>query len=162
MTAALVGAVAGPALGQPAPKRPAAPAARPAAPAAPGAAPQAAAPPATPAEGDERCLLAMALLTRDQKNAQAASLAMIYYAGRLSARGIEVPTAVEHAKARLQPQNIPGEIQRCGPGFQTGMASLQKTFAPPPGAQPQPGAAGPAAAPPPAAGTAPPIVQTPK
>jgi hypothetical protein len=162
MTAALVGAVAAPAFGQPAAKRPAAPAPRPAAPAA-GAAPQAAAPPATPAEGDERCLLAMALLTRDQKNAQAASLAMIYYAGRLSARGIEVPTAVEQAKAKLVPQNIPGEIQRCGPGFQSGMASLQKTFAPPPGAAPQPGAAGVAAPPasPPSA-AAPPIVQTPK
>jgi len=149
ITAALAVALAAPATAQPAAKR-AAP--RPAAPA--GAAPVAAAPPASPGEGDERCLLAMALLTRDQKNAQAASLAMVFYAGRLSARGLDVPTAVEHAKAKLVPQNIPGEIQRCGPQFQTGMTALQKTFAsaPPPAAAP--GAPAPAA--PSAAATPPP------
>jgi hypothetical protein len=159
ITALLVAATAGPALAQqPAAKRPSAKPAAPApAPGAAGPAPVAAAPPATPGEGDERCLLAMALLTRDQKNAQAASLAMIYYAGRLSARGVDVPTAVEHAKAKLVPQNIPGEIQRCGPAFQAGMGSLQKTFA----AAPPPPATG-AAAPAPSAAAAPPITQTPK
>jgi hypothetical protein len=126
-------------------------------------------PPASPGEGDERCLLAMALLTQDKQRAQIASLAMVFYAGRLSARGLDVPSAVEHAKAKLTPQEIPAELQRCGPAFQNTMGSMQKTFAPPPGAQPPPaagapGAASPAppatAAAPPAA--APPVVQTPK
>jgi len=147
ITAVLLSAVAGSALAQPAAKRPAAPRG----PAVPSAALPKAAAPASPGEGDERCLLAMALLTQDKQRAQIASLAMVFYAGRLSARGLDVPSAVEHAKAKLTPQQIPAELQRCGPAFQTSMTSMQKTFAPPPGAQPPAAGAPPAAAPPAAA-----------
>jgi len=135
-----LGAMAPAAVAQPVAK-----AAKPAAAPAPKAAP-----PVTAVEGDERCLVAMALLTQDKQRAQAASLAMVFYAGRLSVRGVDIPTAVEQGKAKLTsaPQ-VQADLQRCGPAFQATMGSLQKTFAPPPGAQPP---AGPApAAPAPAA-----------
>lgn len=158
LVAALLSATTCGALAAPAAKGPSPAAAT----GSPAAAPKAT-PPATPAEGDERCLLAMALLTRDKQNAQAASLAMVYYAGRLSARGIEVPAALKVAQTKVAPPQIGAEIQRCGAAFQITMKSLQQTFAPPPGAQPPPSAApGPLASPPPAAPAPAPAAPAPK
>ncbi|MFL5295970.1 MAG: hypothetical protein ACJ798_06265 [Phenylobacterium sp.] len=118
---------------------PASPAAPPAA--APVAAP-AAPPAANPTSADVRCLIAMAVLGQDKQRQQLAQVGAIFYMGRLSARapGLNVPAAVHAEELKLQGFSIQPELARCGPLVQSGIKSLQTSFAPPPGATPPAGA----------------------
>jgi len=124
------------------------------------AAPPAARPPAgksarpgSPGESDGRCLLSMAMLSQDKQRQQAANIGVYFFAGRLSARGVDVQAAVREAETKMVPQQIPAELQRCGPLVEASMRSLQQTFGQKPGAQAPaaPGAASPVPAPAPAA-----------
>jgi hypothetical protein len=61
---------------------------------------------------------------------------------------MDITTAVRQAESKLTPPQIPAELRRCAPAVQGAQEALQKTFAPPPGAQPPAaGGAPPAAAP---------------
>jgi hypothetical protein len=145
LAALLAAAAVAPAMAAPAPVKHAAPAA---------AAPSATSAPATPVEGDLRCLLTMAVLGQDKTKQQAAVIGAYFFMGRLSARapGLDVAAAVKALEAKLAPKDLPAEAQRCGPLVQGAMGSLQKSFGPPPGAAaPAPAPAPAPAAPAPAA-----------
>ena len=89
---------------------------------------------------DVRCLLTMAALGQDKSRQQASVIGVYFFAGRLNARapGLDLPTAIKAQEMKMTPQELPAEAQRCGPMVQSTMQSLQRSFAPPPGAQPAP------------------------
>ena len=105
------------------------------------------APAATGVTSDVRCLMTMIAFGQDKTRQQAALVGAYFFAGRLSARapGLDIPTAVKAEEARMNPKDLPGEAQRCGPIVQAGMRALQVSFGPPPGAAPPAGTPAPAA-----------------
>jgi hypothetical protein len=120
-----------------------------AAPAAPPARVAPAPTPASPIDADVRCLLAMAVLGQDKQRQPAAQIGAYFFVGRLSARApsLDLPGAVRAQEQKMTPQQIPGELARCGPIVQTGMRSLQQSFAAPAGAAAPPAAGAAPAAP---------------
>jgi len=95
--------------------------------------------PAAGAQGDAttsdvRCLLTMAAIGQDKNRQQAALIGVYFFAGRLSARapGLDLQTAVKAQEAKMSPQELPAEAQRCGPMVQAYVLALQRSFAPPP------------------------------
>lgn len=119
------------------------------------AAPAPAAAPAKPSalESDVRCIIVMAALTQDKQRQQAAVIGAHFFAGRVTARApsINLTAAIKAEEAKMQPQELQGELQRCGPIVQAAVQGLQAAFQRPAGAPAAPGATSPAAAPPPAA-----------
>ncbi len=89
---------------------------------------------------DVRCLLTMAALGQDKNRQQASLIGAYFFAGRLSAKapGLDLPTAVKAQEAKMSPQELPAEAQRCGPMVQAYVQALQRSFAPQPSAQPAP------------------------
>ena len=129
LLAALLAAAVAPAMAAPAPVKPAA---------APA---PSAGPPASPVDGDLRCLLTMAVLGQDKTKQQAAVIGAYFFMGRLSARapGLDIPVALKGVEAKLAPKDLPAEAQRCGPLVQGAMGALQKSFAGPPARRPPAG-----------------------
>jgi hypothetical protein len=98
---------------------------------------------------DVRCLVAMAVFGQDKQRQQAAQVAGVFFAGRVSAHapGIDLPSAVHAQEAVMTPKDLPGEVARCGALVQSGLRALQTSFSAPAGAGGAPPAA-PAPAPP--------------
>ncbi len=86
---------------------------------------------------DVRCLLTMAALGQDKTRQQASIIGVYFFSGRLSLRapGLDLPAAIKAQEIKMTPQELPVEARRCGPMVQSAMQSLQRAFAPPPGAQ---------------------------
>ncbi|HEX3888504.1 MAG TPA: hypothetical protein VHW05_13485 [Phenylobacterium sp.] len=67
---------------------------------------------------DVRCLLTMVAFSNINKDhAQAAQAAVFFFAGRISARAptLDLAAAVKAQAPTLGPQQLQGELQRCGP-----------------------------------------------
>lgn len=118
----------------------------------------AAAPKHTALESDVRCIIVMAALTQDKQRQQAGVIGAHFFAGRVSARapGVNLTEAIRAEEAKMRRDELPAELQRCGPIVQAAVQALQASFqAPASGPPGGPAAAAPSAAAPPSALTPP-------
>jgi hypothetical protein len=107
---------------------------------------------------DVRCLLTMVAFSNLNKDhSQAAQAAVFFFAGRISARAptLDLAAAVKAQAPTLGPQQLQGELQRCGPmvdgasrRFMSAVNGLRPQGAAPPVGATAPAAPGPLAPPP--------------
>jgi len=81
-----------------------------------GAAGPASAQALTPDQADVRCLMVMQFITRDPKNADQGSKGVLFYLGRLSARGAtaRIEAVIKTEAPKMQAQQAQAELTRCG------------------------------------------------
>jgi hypothetical protein len=77
--------------------------------------------------GDVRCLLTMGALASNKANAQAATLGVYFFEGRITARAptIDLTAALKTEAARMTQADLQSEARRCGSLIQQAMQSLQ-------------------------------------
>jgi len=77
--------------------------------------------------GDVRCLLTMGALASNKANAQAATLGVYFFEGRITARApnLDLTAALKTEAARMTQTDLQSEARRCGSLIQQAMQSLQ-------------------------------------
>ncbi|HEY2753462.1 hypothetical protein [Phenylobacterium sp.] len=105
--------------------------------------------------GDVRCLLTMGMVASNKANAQAGTLGVYFFEGRLTARApnLDLTAALKTEAARMTPADLQSELRRCGSLIQQAMQSLQTA---------QANFQGPVSSPPGAPPAAPPAAPAPK
>ena len=69
----------------------------------------------SPDQSDARCLMVLQFIGRDPQQAAQAKQGVYYYLGRITARGAvnRMEAVIKTEAARLNPQQLQGELTRC-------------------------------------------------